>query len=147
MLRELYINKLHLFKAWKRVLFPNKIWLAIVRGFSQTSVAPAQNSTRSLFCYIRFRTSNFASLQSYMLSNDASKPTFNATSHEQHPQIVNRKQSHLYIILTSHFHIKILSIVIDEKRYTETKDCSLVRTLLHNWCSCNVLTLNSSLLW
>jgi hypothetical protein len=39
-----------------------------------------------------------------MLSKDVSKPTFNAISHENHAQTVNRKPSSLHILhLTSLF--------------------------------------------
>jgi hypothetical protein len=55
-----------------------------------------------------------------MLSNDASKPTFNATSHEEHSQTVNRKPSPLYTTqITSKYRTGT----------THTKECSLNRGL------------------
>jgi hypothetical protein len=44
---------------------------------------------------------------------------------------------------TSHIHIKILSIQTTQKWYTDTEVCLFVHVLLHNLCSCNMLTLEN----
>jgi hypothetical protein len=57
--------------------------------------------------------------------------------------IVNPLPYVIYYI--SHIHIE-LSVLTEYERYTETKDHSLVREVLRNLHSCNVLTLNNLLL-
>jgi hypothetical protein len=53
----------------------------------------------------------------------------------------------LYIVYyTSYDNIEIL-VLIKQTQYSGTKDTSLIRGLLHNFLSCIMLTLNSSLLW
>lgn len=61
--------------------------------------------------------------------------TFNAISHEQHPQTANRKPPPLYsIFYTSHIQTRLSTVPPEEKRYTETKRCCLFDRQLFKTC-------------
>jgi hypothetical protein len=66
--------------------------------------------------------------------------TVNTNSHEQHVQIFNRKR--LYTVYyTLYVQVEILSVHTEEMRHAATTYYSLVRDLVHNVHSWNVLTL------
>jgi hypothetical protein len=100
--------------------------------------------------YTCFRTISvpyFLPFESYRPLNDASRPAFNAISHEWHVQIYNRKTSLLYSI--PYFTYPHWNIINTHRivTITETKDWPLVRDLLRNLCFSNTLTFEKSLLW
>jgi hypothetical protein len=53
----------------------------------------------------------------------------------------------MFAYFISHAHVKMLSVLTEYTRYTEAKNNLLVNELLHNVLSCNVLSLDNSLLW
>lgn len=110
------------------------------------NMRPIENLTGNfIVCYISFRTNNLPPfsripLQSYILSNDASRPMFNtANSYGQHAQIVSRKLSHLYSILQFTYpnHNNINYHRIDTMHRNKT----LLSLDLHDLLSCHVSTL------
>lgn len=85
-------------------------------------------------------------LQPCMPSNNASKPTFNDVSCEEHAQIVSRKPHSLYSIPKFTYTHQNYVITQKDTRYCETKDWTLVSDLLHNPCSRSLLALYKSVL-
>jgi hypothetical protein len=69
-----------------------------------------------------------------MLSNDAARPTFNTISHEEHEEIVYHKPSPLYSILQFTYPQEHIATI------------HKIDTIQYYIRSCNVLTLDSSLL-
>jgi hypothetical protein len=77
-----------------------------------------------------------------MLSNNASRTTINAISHQHHEQIINHNPYYIYIYIayyTSHIRIEIISLLAELTQCTETKYFSSFRDVLPNLHSCNGL--------